>query len=224
MEENKMKPLKVLISGTSKGIGRAIANKFLANGAEVVGIDVLEASIQDQNYTHHVADVRGELPAVQDVNVVITSAGIQLPDEETIDVNLKGTINVVEKYAFQGSIKAVLTIASASGRNGAEFPMYSASKGGVIAYTKNVALRLAKYGATANSISPGGVKTSVNAPVMDDPKLWQAVLDESLLGKWAEPEEIADFVYFLSVVNKSMTGEDILIDNGEMLKSNFIWK
>ena len=46
---------------------------------------------------------------------------------------------------------------------------------------------------------------------------------ETLLGKWAEPEEIADLAHFLTVVNRSITGEDILIDNGEMLKSNFIW-
>ena len=215
--------MKVLVSGASKGIGLAICNKFLTSGHEIVGIDVLPSSIHHANYTHHVADVRGELPDVQDVQIVVTSAGIQLPDAETIDVNLKGTINVIEKYAFQPSIKSVVTIASSSGRNGAEFPMYSASKGGVIAYTKNVALRLAKYGATANSISPGGVKTSVNDTIMNDPKLWQAVLDESLLGKWAEPEEIAEWVYFVAVVNKSMTGEDLLVDNGEMLKSNFIW-
>ena len=44
-----------------------------------------------------------------------------------------------------------------------------------------------------------------------------------MLGKWAESEEIAEFVYFLSVINKSMTGEDIFVDNGEALKSNFIW-
>ena len=215
--------MKVIVSGSTKGIGRAIALKFLNEGHEVVGIDVLPASIQSANYTHLTADVRGELPKIDGANVVITSAGIQLPDEDTIDVNLKGTINTVEKYAFQPAIKSVVTIASASGRNGAEFPLYSASKGGVIAYTKNVALRLAKYGATANSLSPGGVKTSVNDVVMNDAKLFKAALDESLLGKWAEPEEIADWAYFLTVTNKSMTGEDILVDNGEILKSNFIW-
>ena len=216
--------MKVLVTGASKGIGRAIALKFLESGHEVVGIDILSSAIDHEKYTHFVCDVRGELPNIREVNILIASAGIQLPDKDTIDVNLKGTINVVEKYAFQDNIKSVLTIASASGRNGAEFPMYSASKGGVIAYTKNVALRLAKYGATANRLSPGGVKTTLNNVVMNDPTLWKAVLDESLLGKWAEPEEIADWAYFLTVINKSMTGEDILIDNGEMLKSNFIWK
>ena len=88
---------------------------------------------------------------------------------------------------------------------------------------KNVALRIAKYGATANSISPGGVITELNNHIINDEKLYKAVLDESLLNKWAKPEEIAKFVYFVAVDNKSMTGQDILIDNGEELKSNFIW-
>ena len=88
---------------------------------------------------------------------------------------------------------------------------------------KNVATRVAKYGATSNSISAGGVITTLNDHILNDPKLYKAVLNETMLGKWAEPEEIAEFVYFLSVINKSMTGEDIFVDNGEALKSNFIW-
>jgi enoyl-[acyl-carrier-protein] reductase (NADH) len=88
---------------------------------------------------------------------------------------------------------------------------------------KNVALRVAKYGATANSISPGGVITELNSHILEDEKLYEAVLNEALLHKWAEASEIADFAYFISVINKSMTGEDIFIDNGEKLKSNFIW-
>jgi 3-oxoacyl-[acyl-carrier protein] reductase len=88
---------------------------------------------------------------------------------------------------------------------------------------KNTALRLAKYGATSNSISAGGVYTPLNAHIIDDPKLMRQCLDETLLGRWADPEEIAELAYFMTNINRSMTGQDILIDNGEQLKSNFIW-
>ena len=214
-----------VISGTSRGIGKAIAEKFLRENHEVVGLDICPSSIEDGRYTHVQCDVRDEksLPDVKDVSVVITSAGVQLPDEDAIGVNLIGTINVVEKYAFQKDVKAVVTIASASGSTGSEFPLYAASKGGVIAYTKNVALRLAPYKATANSLSPGGVYTESNNPVLRNPKLRKEAIGESLLNKWATAEEIADFAYFLATINKSMTGQDVLVDNGEALKSNFVW-
>ena len=215
--------MKVLLSGSSGDIGKAIAELFLARGHEVLGLDVKEAAINHPHYTHILQDVRGELPEIGDVEILVACHGVQLPDEDAIDVNLKGAIDLIEKYAFQPAIKSVVTIASASGRNGSEFARYAASKGGLITYTKNVASRLAKYGATANSISPGGVNTASNGGILADPKLYQEVLDESLLGKWCEPEEIAEWVYFVAVVNRSMTGEDVLIDNGEMLKSNFVW-
>ena len=137
-------------------------------------------------------------------------------------VNLKGTINVTEKY-ISPSIKSIVFIASSSALTGSEFPEYAASKGGVVTYMKNVALRVAKYNATSNSISPGGVITELNDHILKSEELYKAVLDETLLGKWATVEEIAEFTYFVSVINKSMTGEDIFIDNGEKIKSNFIW-
>lgn len=83
--------------------------------------------------------------------------------------------------------------------------------------------KIAQYGATSNSISAGGVITKLNQHIIDDPNLWQQVLNETLLNKWASSEEIANFTYFISVINKSMTGQDIFIDNREALKSNFIW-
>ena len=140
-----------------------------------------------------------------------------------IAVNLNAVIAVTERYAFQDKIRAVVNIASASGLTGSEFPHYAASKGGLVAYTKNIALRLAKYGACANSLCPGGVITEMNRHILEDENLYRAVLDESLLHRWAEPEEIAEWVCFLACVNRSMTGENLLIDNGESLKSNFIW-
>lgn len=214
--------MKVVISGTSRGIGRAIAIEFLANGFDVFGIDKNDSSIENKNYTHYKTDIRDELPEVKDVDIIVSNAGVQ--DEATaIDVNLTGNIHFVEKYLSSAGLKSVLFLASSSARNGAEFPLYSASKGGLVTYMKNLALRLADRKVTVNSISPGGVNTPLNQHILDNEELYEKVLNENLFHKWSEPEEIAKWVYFLTVINKSMTGEDILIDNGEMLKSNFIW-
>lgn len=214
--------MKVLITGTSEGIGRAVAAKFLKEGHEVIGIDIIASTINDNNYTHIVSDISKTLPAIDNVEILINNAGVQNNGSD-IDINLKATIAVTEKYAIQPKIKSVVFMASASATTGAEFPEYVASKGGVVAYMKNVALRIANYGATSNSISAGGVITKLNQHIIDSPTLWKQVLNETLLNKWASAEEIAEFTYFIAINNKSMTGQDIFIDNGEALKSNFIW-
>lgn len=214
--------MKVIITGTSQGIGQAIAQKFLKMNHQVVGIDRMDATIEHSNYYHYKEDILfGNLPDIKDCEILINNAGVQ--NENDIDINLKGTIRVTEKYAIQSNIKSVLFIASASAQTGSEFPEYVASKGGVVAYMKNVAMRIASYGATANSLSPGGVKTLMNEHILKDSKLLSQVLDETLLNKWAEVEEIAEWAYFMTVINKSMTAQDLLIDNGEASKFNFIW-
>ena len=160
--------MKVIVTGTGRGIGRAIAMKFLSSGHDVTGIDVNPSTIDDERYTHIISDISdGELPEIGDVEILINNAGVQDTGRD-IDVNLKGTIRVTEKYAFNNGIKSVLFIASAGAATGAEFPEYVASKGGVVSYMKNVALRLARQGVTVNSLSPGGVLTPLNARVIDD--------------------------------------------------------
>ena len=216
--------MKVLITGTSQGIGKAIAEKFLKNGHSVIGIDRQAQTVEDTAYTHFQCDVRDKehLPKIEDVEILINNAGTQ--NEEDIDINLKALIHITEKYGVQPKIKSVLNIGSASGHTGAEFPEYCASKGGVLAYTKNVAMRVAQYGATCNSLDPGGVLTPLNESVVNDPKLWSEIMDETPLKRWATPEEIADWAYFLTVINTFCTGQNILVDGGESINYNFVWK
>lgn len=216
--------MKILITGTAKGIGKALAERFLKEGHEVVGIDILPASIENSKYSHQIADISKEkdLPKIDGINVLINNAGVQ--NSNDIDVNLKGTINVTKKYAYQDSIKSVLFNASASARSGFEFPEYAASKAGVVAYMKNVAVELAPRQVTVNSISLGGVLTDSNNPVIKDKDSWQKIMDVTPLKKWMSLDEVCDWVYFLTMVNKSMSGQDILIDNGELnLNSTFVW-
>ena len=214
--------MKILITGASRGIGLACSKKYLAMGHEVYGIDIRPAGLEDARYHHFVADITGALPEIEGVEILVNNAGVQEGGRE-IEVNLQGTIAVTERYGIQPAIRSILFMASSSASNGAEFPLYAASKGGMVTYMKNVALRIAQYDATSNSLSAGGVKTELNQHIMDSPELMQQVLDETLLKRWAEPEEIAEFCYFMTNINRSMTGQDILVDNGEQLKSNFIW-
>ena len=213
--------MKVVVTGSAQGIGKGIVELFLQKGHSVVGIDRQEASVNHENYTHIQCDVRCELPEISDVEILVNNAGTQ--NEADIDTNLKALIRVTEKYGVQPAIKSVLSIGSASGHTGSEFPEYCASKGGVIAYTKNVALRIAGYGATCNSLDPGGVLTPLNDCVVNDPVLWDQIMEQTPLKRWASVEEIAAWAYFLTVDNRFCTGQSIVVDGGESINSKFIW-
>lgn len=219
--------MNILITGTSTGIGLATAKLFLAKNHVVFGIDVNgqhESIPEGSLYSHHVADISdySSLPDLPEIDIIINNAGVQNSGRD-IEINLKGTINVCEKYISANAIKSVVNIASTSAHNGAEFVEYAASKGGMLTYTKTLAAELAGFNATCNSISPGGVITEMNRHILDDSDLYGQCLDETLLHKWATAEEIAQWIYFVAVVNRSMTGQDIIIDNGELSKFNFIW-
>lgn len=215
--------MKVLITGTSQGIGKAIASLFLEKGHQVIGIDRQPATLSHEAYIHFQRDIREveRLPVVDQVEILINNAGTQ--QEDDLQTNLKALIQVTEKYGLQPHIRSILNIGSASGHTGSEFPEYCASKGGVIAYTKHVALRVAAYGAVCNSLDPGGVLTPLNDCVVNDPDLWQQIMDQTPLKRWADVEEIAQWAYFLTVVNTFCTGQSIVVDGGESINFHFVW-
>ena len=215
--------MKILITGTSSGIGKGCAEFFLKKGHEVYGFDKNAATIVQPGYTHFCLDIRNKdsYPELPPVDILINNAGTQNGND--IDVNLKGTIAITETYAIHPGIRAVLMIGSASGHNGSEFPEYVASKGGVLSYAKNVALRIARYGATCNSLDFGGVLTELNKPVMEDEALWNQIMDVTPLKRWMTVEETADWAYFMTVTNRFCTGQNILIDGLEAGNAHFVW-
>ncbi|MBP5238347.1 MAG: SDR family oxidoreductase [Clostridia bacterium] len=218
--------MKIIITGASGGIGAAVAERFLSLGHTVCGIDILPAAVSHPEYTHYIADITdlGSLPDITDADILFNNAGAQNGNDD-IKNNLTGTINVTEKYiASNPALRSVLFNASSSAVSGQEFPLYAASKAGVVGYMKNVAIRLAPRGVTCNAISLGGVLTPLNDPVVNDKTLWDRVMAVTPLKKWMTPDEVADWAVFLTVVNRSMSGQNLLIDNGEHdLNPTFVW-
>lgn len=218
--------MNVLITGSSNGIGYATAQMFLQNGHIVYGLDLEPCDIVDKNYHHYCVDIRytDTLPDIKNVDILINNAGKQ-NSEDDLGHNLYGAMFVTAKYALNNpDIKSVLFNASASAHTGFEFAEYSASKAGLIGYMKHCAWRLAKRNATCNSISCGGVFTDLNNAVLNDSEAWDKIMKVTPLQKWATAYEIAQWIYFLTVVNKSCSGQDILIDNGEKdLNCTFQW-
>ena len=217
--------MRILITGSSSGIGLATSKYFLSKGFEVVGIDLLPSSINNPHYQHYIADIAeyDDLPELESFDYIFNNAGKQNSIDD-IHNNLVGTINVTRKYGFEKTIKSILFNASASASTGFEFDEYVASKAGVIGYMKYVACKLAEQGSTANSISFGGVFTDSNEEVMNNDELWVKIMEVTPLKKWVSLDEACDWVYFLLVTNKSMSGQDVLIDNGEKdLNNTFVW-
>ena len=165
------------------------------------------------------------MPVLDDVEILVNNAGIQSGTKKDIEVNLLGTMNVTEKYAFQKAIKSVLFISSVSALSGNEFSEYVASKAGINGYMKNCAIRLAnKFRATSNSLCFGGVMTELNRPVLENPKLWEKIMDVTPLKRWISAEEAAEWCYFLTVTNTFCTGQAIDVSGGERNCADlFVW-
>jgi len=217
--------MKVIVTGSSGGIGQAVSKRFLAEGHSVYGFDIKKSVIDNLEYKHFQVDIKNQssLPEISDAEILFNNAGSQNSEDDIMN-NLTGTINFTEKYIKSCNFKSILFNASASSISGQEFPKYAASKAGIVGYMKNVAIRLAPLGTTVNAISLGGVQTPLNDDVMNDLKCWDKIMEVTPLKKWMTPDEVADWVLFLTLQNRSMSGQNLLIDNGELnLNPIFVW-
>ena len=222
---------KVLITGTSCGVGRAAAMKFLSDEAyEVIGLDWKDSTIDHPNYTHYVCDVgnKDELPDIKNISYLVNNAGIVTPKADAIRVNQIGYINVIETYGYDPCLKSVVNVGSTASIKGYDNLEYCSSQGARDAITKWAANNFGKDkrhvivnglnldGIVAADPENGIQGTSLEPELYAHPELMEEIANLSILKKLATVEEIAEWIFFLLVKNTVMTGQIINID-GELM-------
>lgn len=163
------------------------------------------------------------------IDILVNNAGATRPSmlhkmteeqwNEVLDIHLKGPflcIQAASKYMMERRSGRIINVTSAAGISGTKGQInYSSAKGGIIALTKSAARELAGYGITVNVISPGYVSTEMTEKIRTDPKLREIYTGRILLGRFAEPEEVAPaFVFLASDEANYITGQLICVDGG----------
>ena len=238
-----MKNKVVLVTGASRGIGRAIAENFVALGATVLGTATSEngaAAISEYlgtsgkgfvlNVTDNdsikqlFADIKAQYEMV---DVLVNNAGItrdnllmRMKDDEwsdIIDTNLT-PIFKMSKAALRPMMKKragrIINVGSVIGSMGnAGQANYAAAKAGVIGFTKSLAREIASRGITVNTVAPGFIETDMTKMLTDDQKA--STLAAVPAGRLGSPKEIAATVAFLASDGAAyITGETIHINGG----------
>jgi 2-hydroxycyclohexanecarboxyl-CoA dehydrogenase len=234
---------KALVTGGAGGIGTAIGRRLAAEGAEVWVGDLNEegaaevaAEIGGNPVVLDVTDhesARAALEASGGVDVLVNNAGTDefgffnqtTPDmwDRVLAVNLNGVLNCTHA-ALPGMQERgygrIVSIASEAGRVGSKgSAVYSAAKGGVIAFMKVIARENARYGITANSIAPGPIETPLLMAAREMGELGEKVIETmkgaTQLRRLGTPDEVAAAVAFLSAEESSyVTGETLGVSGG----------
>ncbi|MDQ4052258.1 MAG: 3-oxoacyl-ACP reductase FabG [Actinomycetota bacterium] len=235
MSEASSEPRSVLVTGGNRGIGRAIAEAFIAQGDKVavttrsggapegaldVTCDITDAAAVDAAFA--------EIEAANGpVEILVANAGItadtlllRMSEDDwssVIDTNLTGSFRLV-KRASKGMLRLrrgrIIFISSVVGLLGSAGQVnYAASKAGLVGMARSIARELGSRSITANVVAPGFVETDMTAVLTDEQR--SAIKTQVPLGRYADPVEVASAVTWLASEGAAyVTGAVIPVDGG----------
>jgi len=234
---------KALVTGGASGIGAATAARLAAEGAEVwvgdlnlEGAEKIAADISGHAVALDVTDLasaQAAIEAVGTLDILVNNAGLDefgfftytTPEQwrKVIDVNLIGVFNCTHAALpnMQGAgYGRIVSISSEAGRVGSKgSAVYSAAKGGIVAFMKAIARENARYGITANSIAPGPIETPLLMGAKEFGEIGEKVIEtmksSTQMGRLGQPEEVAAAAAFLASDDATyVTGETLGVSGG----------
>lgn len=236
--------MKVLITGSTQGIGKALATAFVKRGDEVIvhcSNDIekakrIQKEIGASNAVvcdlSNMCEVNALIEKTGAVDCLILNASVQYKEtwqnitDETFDkqlnVNVKSTLKLMQAYypaMKEKRFGRIVSIGSVNQyRRHSELSVYSASKCAVMKLVEVIAKEVAPYGVTVNNVSPGAILTPRNESVYNDDAKRKVVESQIPMGRFGTPEDCVGAVLMLcSEQGSYITGTDIIIDGGMRL-------